>query len=597
MGKLVLVARLVTRDLRRHPVQAMLLLLPIVAAASTLTVGLAASVASNNPYNQTRAATNGPDIVGYTTSGASSSGRRVLEGWANLRGVTAHSPIYPVARPVLRADGHVDAVFAIGRTTAPAAIDQPEVTAGHWVERGEIVVERSFADALGIDVGQSVTLNGRGYRVGGLAVSAAAPVYPLSTRFFSPGGNPAGFADPGIVWLTEPDARSLASSATPLGYMIELKLADPAGSYSFELPGSELPSVTWSVWQDIRDQDNLVIVQVRNLLDIASTLLVLLALASVAVLVGGRMADQRRRVGLLKAVGGTPRLVAAVLVSENLLLAVVAAAVGLGLGRLVAPLVTGPSAGLVGAAGTPVFTGSTIGIVFAVALAVAALSTVVPAMRAARTSTVDALANAARGPSRRSLLTAVSSGLPTPLLLGLRLASRRLWRSVLSAIGIAITVSAIVAALAARSHSAAESHGLPDPQTARLDKVLLVVSVMLVLLAVVNAVVITWAATLDARRPLAVARAVGASPEEVGAAMSAAQLIPALAGALIGIPGGIGLYTLAKKGASTATIIPPAWALAVVVLASVAVVMALVAVLVSLEVRRPVADALRLEEA
>ena len=592
MGKFVLVARLVAGDLRRRPAQAMLLLLAIAAAATTLTVGLAAGAAGNNPYEQTRASTNGPDIVSYTVSEASASGDGALTRWTTVPGVTAHSPVYPVARPVLRAGGHVDAVFAIGRMTTPTAIDQPEITAGHWVESGEIVVERSFADALGIDVGQTVTLDGHTYRVGGIAVTAAVPVYPLTARFFRPGGTPAGFPDPGVVWLTEPDARSLASVASPLAYMTELKLTDPAGSYSFMLPG-----VSRIVWQDIRDQDSLVVVQVRNLLDIASTLLVLLAIAGVAVLVGGRMADQRRRVGLLKAVGGTPKFVAIVLMSENLLLALVAAAAGLGLGQLVAPLVTSPSAGLVGSAGSAVLTASTIGIVIGVALAVAALSTFVPAVRAARTSTVDALANAARAPRRRRILTAASTPLPTPLLLGLRLAARRLWRSVLSTIGIAVTVSAVIAALAAHSHAAQEDHGLPDPQTARLDQVLLVVSVILVLLAVVNAIVITWAAALDARRPLAVARALGASPEEAGAAMSAAQLIPALAGALLGIPGGIGLYAVAKKGSGAATAVPPAWALVIVVLASLAVIAALVAAPVGLELRRPVADGLRLEEA
>ncbi len=40
---------------------------------------------------------------------------------------------------------------------------------------------------------------------------------------------------------------------------------------------------------------------------VGSWLLAILAVASVAVLVGGRMAEQLRRVGLLKAVGCTPR--------------------------------------------------------------------------------------------------------------------------------------------------------------------------------------------------------------------------------------------------------------------------------------------------
>jgi predicted lysophospholipase L1 biosynthesis ABC-type transport system permease subunit len=65
-----------------------------------------------------------------------------------------------------------------------------------------------------------------------------------------------------------------------------------------------------------------------------------LAVASIAVLAGGRMADQTRRVGLLKAVGGTPRLVAAVLLAEYVVVALLAAAAGLAAGWLAAPLLS-----------------------------------------------------------------------------------------------------------------------------------------------------------------------------------------------------------------------------------------------------------------
>jgi len=62
-----------------------------------------------------------------------------------------------------------------------------------------------------------------------------------------------------------------------------------------------------------------------------------LAIASVAVLVGVRMVEQAKRAGLLKAVGGTTRLVAAVLLAENLLPAVAATVTGLIVGWFAAP--------------------------------------------------------------------------------------------------------------------------------------------------------------------------------------------------------------------------------------------------------------------
>jgi putative ABC transport system permease protein len=107
-------------------------------------------------------------------------------------------------------------------------------------------------------------------------------------------------------------------------------------------------------------------------------LLGLLAVASVAVLVGGRMAELTRRVGLLKAVGGTPGLVAAILLAEHLMLALVAAGIGLLVGWLCAPLLTNPGPRLVGVPGAPPVTLDTIGLVVAVALGVAVAATFVP---------------------------------------------------------------------------------------------------------------------------------------------------------------------------------------------------------------------------
>jgi len=95
----------------------------------------------------------------------------------------------------------------------------------------------------------------------------------------------------------------------------------------------------------------------------ASLLLGLLAVASIAVVAGGRMAEQDKRMGLLKAVGGTPPLAAAVLLAEHVVVALAAAAVGLTAGRLAAPLLTGPGASLVGSPGAPAFTVSTVLIV------------------------------------------------------------------------------------------------------------------------------------------------------------------------------------------------------------------------------------------
>ena len=181
-------------------------------------------------------------------------------------------------------------------------------------------------------------------------------------------------------------------------------------------------------------------------------------MASLAVLVGGRMADQIRRVGLLKAVGGTPGLVAAVLLAEYVVVAL-ARGRGRARDRMADRSVAhrSASAGLLGSAGARTARRCPrSALVTAVALAVAVAATLFPAIRAARTSTVLALADAARPPRRNAWLIAISARLPVPLLLGLRVAARRPRRTVLAIVSIAITVSGIVAALAAHADLAVD---------------------------------------------------------------------------------------------------------------------------------------------
>ena len=256
-----------------------------------------------------------------------------------------------------------------------------------------------------------------------------------------------------------------------------------------------------------------------------------LALASVAVLVGGRLSEHTRRVGLLKAVGATPATVAAVLLAEHLAVTILAAAAGILIGWALAPLLTGPGAGLLGTAGSPPLTISTVAIVVAAALAVAILATLVPAVQAAHTSTIAALADAARPPRRHRLLIAASSRIPVPLLLGVRVAARRPRRAALGTLSVAVSVAGIVAVLIERSRLGGTS-GLANPQHQRITQVLWVITVMLIVIAAINAILITWATVIDGRHASALARALGATPQQVSEALTASQFLSVLPGSL-----------------------------------------------------------------
>lgn len=462
MGRALLVYRLTVRDLRHHAAQAMLLVIAIAAATATLTMALSMNGVTSQPYSATRAATDGPDVVAYLTSTAQA------KTLVHASGVASSGGPYPVAAATIRFDGRTAGVFAQGRGQQPATLDRPDVTAGSWVRPGGVVLERTFAEALGAQVGDVVTLNGQRFTVAGIAVTAAQPPYPNLCYFTAsscppwltvPGGD---LRNVGLIWMTEAGALGLTSKADPLAaYVLNLKLSNPADADAFAQqrfvppPQPSGPSgfqppylgPMYSTWDGIASADALLVQDAQSVLEPGALLLTLLAIASVTVLVGRRLSEYARRVALLKAVGGTPGTVAAMFLAENLVLALLAAAVGLVAGSLAAPLLTNPGAALVGAAGAPSLTAVTAVEVIGVALAVALLATVVPAIRAARTSTVAAINDVARPPRRRGALIRISAGLPVPVLFGLRLVGRRPRRALLSAANIAVTVTGIVAVL------------------------------------------------------------------------------------------------------------------------------------------------------
>jgi ABC-type lipoprotein release transport system permease subunit len=660
VGRVLLVGRLVAQNLRRRPAEAALLLLAITAATTVLTLGLVLRGVTNDPYQRTRDATAGPDVVASfapDTLAGRPVDRARMRALTGAPGVIDHSGPYPAIGGALVADGMrgsrststgdvVDGtagVWAVGRDPAAASVDQPELTEGSWVRDGGVVLEAGLADALDLGQGDQITLrtrmctfqtatsppdcgvvNDRSFRVVGVAVTAAARPYPNvcfapECPWFAeamedevadgpPPDDPVGEerlmedpVEPGLVWLTEADVRSLAPGPELLSYVVNLKLADPADAPAFANTHFSTTGTGWQAeilepWQQIREAHHQVVKDSQQALQIGGRLLGVLAVASVAVLVGGRMADQTRRVGLLKAVGGTPRLVAVVLLAEYVVLAMLAAAAGLAAGWLAAPLLTDPGASLLGSAGAPSLTMATAVQVTALALGVAALATVVPAVRAARTSTVQALADAARPPRRTPWLIAISRRLPVPLLLGLRVAARRPRRMVLSAASIAVTVTGIVAVLAVREQIRhdAELIGGTDPSTVQANQVLLVITVTLVALAAFNAIFVTWATALDSKHASALARALGATPQQVSTGLSVAQVLPALVGAALGIAGGLALFAAVGGGGDGVTG-PPLWQLLAVVPGTVLVVATLTTIPARLGARRPTAEILQAE--
>lgn len=612
VGRLLLIYRLGVRDLRHRPVQAILLLLAITAGTATLTLGLAVHGTTDNPYARTRAATSGPDVVatlftdgsnapGPTTtarpgdsngtSGSAPADTASLDALTNAAGVAAHSGPFPVTWKLLHTAHTEGSAEVEGRDTTSSTVDNPNLLQGSWIRPGGVVVEAGFASAIGVHVGDPLTLGGTTYQIVGIAVTAAIPAYP-DTCGKAEGcflANGVASHNPGLVWATRTDTRHIAGTDGPQAYFLNLTLTDPASAPAFADRYNTNPSPSAPVllsWQQIREGNAQTLAQVQQILVSGSWLLALLALATVSVVVGGRMVEQTRRVGLLKAVGGTPWLVAAILLFEHLMIALSAAGTGLLLGWLAAPLVDRPSAGLLGAAGAPSLNGTTIAAVVALALGVAIAATAVPAIRSASQSTVAALNDSARVPRRREWVIRLSGSLPVPLLLGVRLTARRPRRLLLSIFSVAVTISGLVIVMI--FHTAKSG----SPLDSRVSTATTIISVMLIVLAGVNAVFVAWTTALDVQHPAALARALGATPTQITLGLAAAQLLPTLTGALLGIGVGIGIYAAA---ATIAVPLPSAVSLLATVLATLLAIAALTAAPTHFGTRRPPARVLQAE--
>ena len=584
-GRLLLVYRLLVRDLRRRPSETVLLLVAIAAATGTLTFGLALNGIANRPYQQTRAATAGPDMVVESPEVTGPQALAALAPLTTAPGVTGHSGPYPVAYLMLTARGKTVHAVVEGRDRAPATLDRPAVTGGTWVRPGGVVVERAFADALGVHTGDPVSIDGHALRVAGTAVTAARAAYPSAgwrvprTPFTDPGG---------LVWVDRSDIAALAGGQQSLSYTLNLKLGDPAAFV--DASGAAIHT---STWQFIADQDGRLVKKARKVMLIGSWLLAALAVGSVAGIVAGRVIGQRRRLGLLKAVGAGPAMVAAVHLAEYLVIGLAAAGTGLAVGWLAAPPLTNPGAGLLGAVGVHPPALRTVVAGTVLALAIAAAAALAPVVRATTTDTVHALADAATPPRRRRWRVWLSRRLPTALLIGVRINARRPRRARLVMVNSLVTTTTLVAVLMAQAQDQLIPLGdveLPRPRDARTNQAMFLVIVVLCVLALINAIVSAWTAVLDARHPLAVARTLGATPAQVTVGMTVAQLLPAIPGVLAGIPAGMGLYL--AVGLGEVRYPPDSWLFAAG-LGVLLAIAALTAIPATAAARRPVADTLR----
>ena len=610
MRSLRLAVRLALRNLRRRPAQGALLLLTLTIATGVLGVATSVYGSADAPWDRVWRATNGfhvslgvyhpPDEPGNRAF--VDELRRRSEQLATAPGVIGVGGPWTHLYGSIEVAGGSEDLTAEIRDPGPYEVDQPLVTSGRWLgEGGGVVLESGLAATLQAGPGDTVVIQGRPLPVRGVASTVSRGRFPLSR--------------PAQLWVTPETARQLRDlGMTEEGFELQLRLADPEDAAGFvaahSLEASDPSSAViayMETWRQRRADSHSDIDILAGTLFAAGALIAILTVATAAVLITGRMATQLRQVGTLKAVGVTPRQIVLVLLVEHLAIAAAAIAIGLGIGRLLAPRIAATSVTVLGRPEPPPLTWTRVAIVAAVACTVVLLGTIRPALRGIRQSTLRSLAAGPRPPRRPGRLArlAANLGVPLPGVLGVRSAWRRPGRLLTNAAGLLLGVAMIVVALALRDslgllslEPSEPGHAASDAAVAvlydQIRAVILATAGLLLVLATINAIIVATFAARDAASNHAVLRAVGATPRQTVTALVVSQLSACAIAVVVGIPLGLGLWSL-MEGGDLPQVSVSTRALVLLAAAVPVVFAAIVSVPARLLARRPVAPLLTYE--
>jgi putative ABC transport system permease protein len=416
------------------------------------------------------------------------------------------------------------------------AVNMPVLTAGSQLREDGIVLERSLANALGIDVGATLAVaaclpfplctSGRSIelRVLGTAVVPSQPRYPRR--------------NPGLAWVTPATLARVEPDRTRWRWTEALRLANPSAAAAFtERAAAGFPATSnlfFETWQDQREgalgdaQGTQVIVTMFTIL------LLFVAFVVVGILVGARASDQHREIGLLKVAGFTPRQVGAVFALESAALGLVAAGLGFLLGMLLAPRLAAPSAETL--LGSPTIAANLWHILVAscVVLPVLLAGALTPIRRSTRFSALEAIrAGSSSPPSSRLARAVARSVLPLTIGLGLKDLLARGRRTLLLAAAIALTGGVVVTALSLDATLDAQPAGETSDFPDELLLLIYTLDTVLLLITVTTLVAVVLLSVRERIRDYGVLKAIGLTPRQVTSTVVSAHAAIAMIASLL----------------------------------------------------------------
>lgn len=321
-------------------------------------------------------------------------------------------------------------IEVIARESPDGAVGRVPVDDGRWATApDEIVFDRSLAVDLGIGIGDTVVMRvldrSLELTVVGTGINFTDCFYPQ--------------CEPGRTWMTGEGLERLGGDERYSQVYLRFEEAGQAEPFVERVAAAGVAGISGSnSWLDTRS-DFLVLDRIFGAFVAAfGGFVLVISSVIVAGSTAMRVVTRRRDVGLLGALGATPRQIGAALVIENLLIGLVAAVVGWVLaGFLASSLQLGISRTLGPQSATwPLFS---LVICVVVVSALLILATLASARSAARRPVTDVLRNAPA--TNVSAINRRTARVPPRLvLMGAQEVASRPARSALAALAVAVAV-------------------------------------------------------------------------------------------------------------------------------------------------------------
>ncbi len=407
----------------RRRVQTVVIAVATMMAVASSVVAGSLIVAANAPFDHAFAQQHGAHLTVQFDPARASTAQLAATG--GQQGVTASAGPYPATsiRPVDSAGGHLPMFTLVGRSGPHADVDDLDLKSGRWAAKpGEIVLSSSISGPdleLGSVLHTSDDADSPALTIVGFALSVSRT------------------AD---AWATPAQARALASAKTPLTSQMLYRF-DSAGTegqltadrkqLAAAVPSGALLG-SQSYLETKRDADQGAAPTIPFLIAFG-VLGIVMSVIIVGSVTSGAVGSSLRRIGILKAIGFTPREVVRAYVAQALIPAAVGIGLGVVLGNLLAVPLLDDTEQAYGTATLSVTWWVDV-VVPAAALLVVGTAALVPALRAGRLSTVEAIAVgraprpgrgqwAHRAVGRLPLPRAVTYGLASPFAHPVRMAA------------------------------------------------------------------------------------------------------------------------------------------------------------------------------